>query len=76
MVERGLREAGYSLKDICFAIQIHDELMYLVRDELVEEVIPIIKAKMEFNVKSWTVQLTVTPKVGKIWGMQKELVAP
>lgn len=35
----------------------------------------MIKNAMEFKVKSWEVQLTVGPKIGKVWGLQKSIEA-
>lgn len=71
-VERALRKAGYSWKDVAFAAQIHDELMFMVRNELVKETIPIIQKGMEFEVRTWQVQLKTSAKMGDVWGCQKE----
>lgn len=71
-VDKACKEANYSWKDVKPVLQIHDELAYLVRDEIVQEVIPLIKNSMEFKVKSWQVQLSVGPKVGDIWGSQDD----
>jgi len=72
-VDKALKLHGYKWRDVAFAMQIHDELAFLVRNELVQEVAPIIKKAMEFEVKTWQVQLTVAPKVGDVWGLQKEI---
>lgn len=71
--DAALKKANLTRKEVAFVQQIHDELSFIVRDELVEAVVPIIKSSMEFNVKSWQVQLTVGAKAGKVWGLQKEL---
>lgn len=72
-VDKALQMGGYSPKDVYLVMQIHDELMYAVRNELVREVTPIIMNAMAFQVKSWPVQLSVAPKIGKVWGRQKEI---
>lgn len=72
-VEKRLREHGYKWSDVGFALQIHDELAFLIRNELVKEAIPIIREGMEFKVNSWQVQLSCSPKVGQVWGRQQEL---
>jgi DNA polymerase I-like protein with 3'-5' exonuclease and polymerase domains len=69
-VDAALKKAGYTPKEAKFAMQLHDELSFLVRNELVAEVAALIRGAMEFNVKSWDVQLSVAAKVGKIWGAQ------
>lgn len=55
------------------AIQIHDDLTFLIRDDLVEEMIPALAERMAFHVKEWEVQLSVTPKVGKSLGTLVEV---
>lgn len=55
-----------------FGLQIHDELMYLVREREAGRVIPVLKEAMEFEVKGWQVQLKVGVKVGPIWGLQEK----
>jgi len=54
-------------------MQVHDELSFAVRPELINDILPVIKRSMEFNVKGWDVQLSVGAKVGQIWGAQKEI---
>jgi len=71
-VEKLRLKKGYSHKDMRLVIQLHDELTYLVRDEIVDDVIELITEGMEFKVKSWEVQLSVGVKVGPIWGIQKK----
>lgn len=71
-VDRKVKDLGYTWKQIKPALQIHDELAYLIRDEHVQDLLMPIKQSMEFNVKSWKVQLTVGAKVGQIWGTQKD----
>lgn len=72
-VDAAFKRMGWKQSEIRFVMMIHDELMFLVREDMVKQVIPVIKEAMEFKVKSWQVQLTVAPKVGKIWGIQKEI---
>lgn len=72
-VDRRLKDDGFSWNEVRPAMQIHDELAYLVRDELVKEVAPRIKDSMEFKVKSWQVQLSAGLKIGDVWGNQMEI---
>ena len=67
------KKAGYTRKEVSFVMQLHDELSFLVRDDLLKEVLPVIKKALEIHVKSWEVQLQVGFKVGQVWGAQKEL---
>jgi len=71
-VDKGLKKKGYTNKQIKMVMQLHDELSFLIRDDMLKELIPIVQALMEFKVKSWVVQLTVGAKAGKIWGQQKD----
>lgn len=68
-----LKRDGYSWDQVRPVLQIHDELAYLVRDELVAEVVPKIRERMEIKVKSWEVQLAVGAKIGVVWGTQTEM---
>lgn len=68
-----LKREGYNMKQVRFFIQLHDDLSFIVRNDLVAEVAPKIKAAMEFKVKGWQVQLSVGCKVGRVWGLQKEV---
>ena len=70
---KAIQDSGYSSQNLRFVMQIHDELMFRVHQSLVDDAIPLLKKAMEFQVKSWDVQLTVSPKVGTVWGQQKEL---
>lgn len=67
-----LKERKLTNKEVQMMMQIHDDLTFLIRDDLVEEMIPLLKARMEFHVKDWEVQLTVGAKVGKSWGSLEE----
>ena len=52
-------------------LQVHDELIFEIKDELVDESIPIIKKIMETNhlrYKNFTVPLTVDYGIGDTWG--------
>jgi len=61
-------------RDMAYLVmQVHDELSFAVRPELINDILPVIKRSMEFNVKGWDVQLSVGAKVGQIWGAQKEI---
>lgn len=71
-VDEAFKKAGLTMKEVRFVLQLHDELMFLVRDDMVKTVVPLVKHAMEFNVKSWKVQLTCSPKIGKVWGQQEE----
>lgn len=72
-VDAMLRREGVPLKDCRFFIQLHDDLSFIIRDELVPVLGPKIKAAMEFHVKNWQVQLSVGAKVGRVWGTQEEI---
>lgn len=54
-------------------LQIHDELMYVIRDDLVVPIARKIRDEMQFRVKSWPVQLEVGGKAGEVWGRQEKL---
>jgi len=71
--DKKLKAAGFSLKDASMVMQLHDELTYLTPDEIWKDVLPVIKDGMEFNVKSWQVQLTTGAKIGRVWGNQEEV---
>ena len=52
-------------------LQVHDELIFEIKDKLVDESIPIIKKIMETNhlrYKNFTVPLTVDYGIGDTWG--------
>lgn len=53
-------------------LSIHDELTFMIREDLVEKVVPALVKEMMFHVKGWEVQLTVSPKIGTVWGQLKE----
>jgi len=71
-VDKGLKKKGYVNKEVKMIMQLHDELSFLIRIDLLQELCPYIKDLMEFKVKSWVVQLTVGAKVGLVWGQQKD----
>lgn len=54
------------------SLHVHDSLTYEVPDELVEKMLPLIKAEMERDVPGIKVKLTATMKYGKSWGNLKE----
>jgi DNA polymerase I-like protein with 3'-5' exonuclease and polymerase domains len=70
--DKRLTDAGFTGKEIKFAIQLHDDLTFLARDEVIDDVVPIIKDGMELKISKWQVQLTVEAKVGDIWGSQEK----
>lgn len=53
-------------------LSIHDELTFMIRENLVEQVVPALVRAMMFHVKGWEVQLAVQPKIGTVWGQLKE----
>ncbi|MCI0619658.1 DNA polymerase [Candidatus Wolfebacteria bacterium] len=62
--------------DVFLVLQIHDELVYEVKDELVEKVAPQIKSIMENVLVSDRlagISLVVDVSVGKNWGEMKKL---
>ena len=72
-VHKALSDLGVTRKEAWLAMQIHDELMYAIRDEVIKDLAPVIAENMAFKVKSWPVQLTVGAKIGQVWGLQKEI---
>ena len=72
-VDARLKKEGIPQKDAKFFIQLHDDLSFVVRNEIVPDVAPLIKESMEFKVKSWDVQLTVGCKEGRVWGRQRDI---
>ncbi len=62
-VSRAIKNAGL---DARLVMQVHDELIVEARDEIVPEVIEIIRREME-NAVSLSVPLTVDVTVGKNW---------
>jgi len=61
------KENGYTKDQVRILIQIHDELMFMVRDDMLKEIAPKIRSTMMFYVKGWKVQLTVGLKYGTVW---------
>lgn len=53
-------------------LSIHDELVFLIREDLLDTIGPQMVKNMMFNVKGWAVQLSVEPKVGVVWGQSKK----
>jgi len=74
-VDALFKRLGITRKEAYFVMQLHDELSFAIKDELISTLSPQIADEMAFNVKSWAVQLSVEPKVGKVWGMQKKIKA-
>jgi DNA polymerase I-like protein with 3'-5' exonuclease and polymerase domains len=71
-VDKKLKENDIFSNECRLVMQIHDELSYIIREESIDKVIPIIKEAMEFKVKGWVVQLTVDCKIGDSWGLQED----
>ena len=71
--EKELEKAGL-IKDACVVLQVHDELVYEIKKEKLNEAIKIIKDAMidvipsQFLVDMIPVPLDVTVGVGKTWG--------
>jgi len=57
---------GIGLDNVAPLIQVHDNLMFLVKDEIIDWVVPIIKDIMENSVQI-SVPLRVDFEVGKVW---------
>lgn len=70
-VDSMFQKEGITRKEACFVQQLHDELSFLIRDELVRDIGARVIPCMAFTVKSWPVQLSCTMKAGKVWGLQK-----
>jgi len=71
--DRAIKRNNWRQVQIRIVMQLHDELTFMIRDDLLLDCIPVIKEAMEFKVKSWEVQLTIGYKVGKVWGQQAEM---
>lgn len=74
LIESRLRNGGYtSFKPVAsLALHLHDELLYEVHCEHVQEVAHIIRTALE-NAVSLSVQLPVKMKVGETWGSLQEI---
>lgn len=70
--DKWLGEMGYTEDQVRLVMSIHDELLFMIREDLVLVIGPGLRKQMMFHVKGWEIQLSVGPKVGKIWGRQKE----
>ena len=71
--DRAIKKNNWLSIHIRMVMQLHDELTFMIRDDMLLDTIPVIQAAMEFKVKSWEVQLTVGYKVGKVWGQQTDM---
>lgn len=71
-VDKAFKKEVLTSKEVRMVMQLHDELSFLIRDDLLEPISVLIRDKMEFKVKSWQVQLTVGAKVGQVWGQQED----
>lgn len=69
--DKWFRESQVPKEDARLVMSIHDELQFMVRDTVLVDVAPHLIRCMEFKVKNWEVQLSVGPKVGRVWGQQK-----
>lgn len=65
-----LKKEGLTRKEVFLVMQIHDELDFCIRTELIPEVAPHIISSMAFHVAKWKVQLSCSYKVGQVWGLQ------
>jgi DNA polymerase-1 len=54
-------------------LQIHDDLLYEVRDEYVDEIVPIIRYEMEHSTPQLSLPVKVGMKVGKVWGLMDKV---
>ncbi len=71
-VDKRLAKEGIPRDVVRLGMQIHDELMFIVREEEAPVVLPVIREAMQFVIKKWQIQLTVSAKTGRIWGDQKK----
>jgi len=49
-------------------IQLHDDYLIECRDDMIDDVVPVIRYEMENSVPWLTVPVKVGMKVGKVWG--------
>jgi DNA polymerase-1 len=73
--EEKCKEKGWKLDDVAFLLQIHDEILFEVREDLKDEISEELKKVMENVIKTHKPKLEFTPiplavniKVGKNWG--------
>lgn len=74
-IEEFVKEKGWS-DGVRLVLQIHDELVYEVRDDLVDDVVPEIRRMMESVVssdQSRGVPITVEVAIGKRWSEMKPI---
>ena len=63
--------AKNSWQDKCRLIfAVHDELNFEVKEEYVDEIVPVLVDKMTFRLKEWQVPLEVAFKVGSGWDIK------
>lgn len=67
-----VKDAGFTIKQARFVMQVHDELMFMARREHAVEVARLVKKGMEFKIPSFKVQLTAGLKYGQNWGKLEE----
>lgn len=65
------RTAKFENDSICLMLHMHDELIYEVQENCVEEFVKILKDSME-NAICLNVPLPVNIKVGDSWGSMKD----
>ncbi len=64
------KDIGYN--EVAFPVlQIHDEILWEIRDEALEDVVPVIIRKME-NIYDLRVPIKADADAGKFWGSLKE----
>lgn len=57
-------------------LSLHDELLFMVREDLLDPLGFNLVRKMMFPIKNWKVQLNVEPKVGGCWGKLEKTPFP
>jgi DNA polymerase-1 len=67
--DKVISEGGYT-KQVYLLLQIHDELIFEIKDNLVDKLVPTIKKKME-ECTPLRVPLTVNVGIGQRWGELK-----
>jgi DNA polymerase-1 len=70
MVEsrRALVSKGYWLNGASMILSIHDELLFEVRDDIIKEIVPLLRESMERVYPQFPVALRVEISCGKDWG--------
>ena len=71
-LDKLLKEKGFD-KDVNLVLQIHDELIYEIKEDKIKEIAPVIEAVMEEDKLLGDVPVVVDVLVGPNWGELKPI---